>query len=110
MSLRSRLACLLAAALLLTPLLPATAAPPRPSEACPKVLNLKTNNLTNPLGIAAGAPRLSWQLDGTRRGTTQTRYEIHVASTAARRSARTSGTAAPSSRTARSTSRTADPR
>jgi alpha-L-rhamnosidase len=34
------------------------------------VLNLKTNNLTNPLGIAAGAPRQSWQLDGTRRGTT----------------------------------------
>jgi len=48
------------------------------------VLSLKTNNLTNPLGIAAGAPRLSWQLDGTRRGTTQTRYEIHVASTAAK--------------------------
>ncbi|HEY0618423.1 MAG TPA: hypothetical protein VGD15_12575, partial [Kribbella sp.] len=60
MSLRSRLACLLAAALLLTPLLPATAAPPSgPEEARSKVLNLKTNSLTNPLGIAADAPRLS---------------------------------------------------
>ncbi|MFC5261968.1 hypothetical protein ACFPJ1_07580 [Kribbella qitaiheensis] len=81
MSLRSRLTCLLAAVLLLTPLLPASAAPPaHPRSPVPQ--NLKTNNLTNPLGIAAGAPRLSWQLDGSRRGTTQTRYEIHVASTA----------------------------
>ena len=82
MSLRSRLTCLLAAALLLTPLLPATAAPPR--LACPKVSNLRTNSLTNPLGVAAAAPRLSWQLDGTRRGATQTRYELHVASTTAK--------------------------
>ncbi|WP_206685791.1 family 78 glycoside hydrolase catalytic domain [Kribbella qitaiheensis] len=82
MSFRSRLTCLLAAALLLAPLVPATAAPPR--LACPQVSNLKTNSLTHPLGVAAAAPRLSWQLDGTRRGTTQTRYEVHVASTAAK--------------------------
>ena len=41
MSLRSRLTCLLAAAVLVTPLLPATAAPPR--MACASVSNLKTN-------------------------------------------------------------------
>ncbi|TCM49405.1 hypothetical protein [Kribbella sp. VKM Ac-2568] len=77
MSLRSRLTCLLAAGLLLTPLLPATAAPPaHPRSPVPQ--NLKANNLTNLLGIAPGAPRLSWQLDGSRRGTSQTRYEIRV--------------------------------
>jgi alpha-L-rhamnosidase len=47
-----------------------------------KVLGLRTNSLTNPLGIAAGAPRLSWKLYSGRRATTQTHYEIHVASTA----------------------------
>lgn len=84
MSLRTRFGCLLAAALLLTPLLPATAAPA--SAVSAEVTNLRTNSLTNPLGIAAGAPRLSWQLDGSRRGTAQTRYEVHVASTAAKTS------------------------
>ncbi|WP_433013522.1 family 78 glycoside hydrolase catalytic domain [Kribbella sp. CA-294648] len=82
MSLRSRFGCLLAAVLLLTPLLPATAAP----SATTKIANLRTNSLTNPLGIAAGTPRLSWQLDSNRRCTTQTQYEIHVASTAAKTS------------------------
>ncbi|WP_020391692.1 family 78 glycoside hydrolase catalytic domain [Kribbella catacumbae] len=82
MSLRTRFGCLLAAALLLTPLLPATAAPA--SAAPAEATSLRTNSLTNPLGIAAGVPRLSWQLDGSRRGTAQTRYEIHVASTAAK--------------------------
>jgi alpha-L-rhamnosidase len=47
-----------------------------------EVVNLRTNSLANPLGIAAGTPRLSWQLNSTRRGATQTRYEIYVASTA----------------------------
>jgi alpha-L-rhamnosidase len=84
MSVRTRVGCLLAAALLLTPLLPATAAPP--GAAGTSVANLKTNSIANPLGIAPGAPRLSWQLDGSRRGTAQTKYEIHVASTAAKTS------------------------
>ena len=79
MILRSRLLCLLATALLLSPFAPATAAPPGHSEAVPKAL--KTNNLTNPLGIPGTPPRLSWQLDANRRGVAQTRYEIHVAST-----------------------------
>jgi alpha-L-rhamnosidase len=86
MFLRRRLACLLAATLFLTPLVPAAAAPPRSREASPKVSNLKTNNLTNPLGIAAGTPRLSWQLDGPRRGISQRSYEVQVASSAAKTS------------------------
>ncbi|WP_238161790.1 family 78 glycoside hydrolase catalytic domain [Kribbella antibiotica] len=45
----------------------------------PQLHNLKTNALAEPLGIAAGAPRLSWQLDSDRRGVAQTRYEVHVA-------------------------------
>jgi alpha-L-rhamnosidase len=81
MSLRLRIGSLLAAAVLLTPLLPATAAPSA-ATASTAVAKLKTNSLTNPLGIAPGAPRLSWQLDGARRGTTQTKYEVHVASAA----------------------------
>lgn len=52
-----------------------------------KVLRLRTNGLTNslninPLGIVAGAPRLSWKLYSGRRGTVQTHYKIHVASNA----------------------------
>ncbi|GAA1604002.1 alpha-L-rhamnosidase [Kribbella sancticallisti] len=82
MSLRLRFACLLAAVFLLTPLLPATAAPPRPAS--PQPTNLRTNSLTNPLGIAPGTPRLSWQIDGSRRGTSQTQYEIHVGTSAAK--------------------------
>ncbi|MFK4083617.1 family 78 glycoside hydrolase catalytic domain [Kribbella sp. NPDC020789] len=50
----------------------------------PQVHNLRTNALTEPLGIAAGKPRLSWQLDSSRRGTTQTRYQVRVATSAAR--------------------------
>ncbi len=46
--------------------------------------NLRTNTLTDPLGIAAGAPRLSWQLDSDRRGTAQTRYQVRVATSPAR--------------------------
>ncbi|WBQ05221.1 family 78 glycoside hydrolase catalytic domain [Kribbella sp. CA-293567] len=90
MSVHTRLGCLLAAAFLLTPLLPATAAPPATNGATAAgtgVVKLKTNSLTNPLGIAPGTPRLSWQLDSARRATTQTKYEIHVASTAAKISA-----------------------
>ncbi|WP_432943887.1 family 78 glycoside hydrolase catalytic domain [Kribbella sp. CA-253562] len=86
MSFRSRLGCLLVAVALLTPLAPATGSPPDLNGGAVQVLNLKTNNLTNPLVIPGTPPRLSWQLDGQRRGITQTRYEIHVATTAARTS------------------------
>jgi hypothetical protein len=52
------------------------------TDARTKVLGLRANSLTNPLGIAAGAPRLTWKLYSGRRATTHTHYEIHVASTA----------------------------
>ncbi|MFK4088367.1 glycoside hydrolase family 78 protein [Kribbella sp. NPDC020789] len=69
---------LLASALLLTAT-PLTAAA-EVSES--RVTNLRTNHLTDPLAIPAAAPKLSWQLSGDRRGVSQQRYEIHVASTA----------------------------
>ncbi|ADB29390.1 alpha-L-rhamnosidase [Kribbella flavida DSM 17836] len=83
MSFRTRFGCLLAAVLLLTPLVPATGSPPATRETL-QVRNLKTNNLTNPLGVPGTPPRLSWQLDGDRRGITQSRYQIRVASTPAK--------------------------
>jgi alpha-L-rhamnosidase len=82
MSLRSRVGCLVTAVLLLTPLAPATATPP--THRSTTVQNLKTNNLIDPLGIPGTPPKLSWQLDGTRRGIKQTRYEIHVATASAK--------------------------
>ncbi|MFC9687229.1 family 78 glycoside hydrolase catalytic domain [Kribbella sp. NPDC056951] len=45
---------------------------------------LKTNALTEPLGIAAGTPRLSWQLDSSSRGVTQSRYQVRVATSPSR--------------------------
>ncbi|MET7281838.1 family 78 glycoside hydrolase catalytic domain [Kribbella sp. NPDC005582] len=60
------------------PISTASAAP------APQVHNLKTNALTEPLGIAAGAPRLSWQLDSDRRGAAQTRYQVRVATSASK--------------------------
>lgn len=50
------------------------------SAEVPAVSHLRTNQLTEPLAIAAGPPRLSWQLSAARRGLSQQRYEIHVAS------------------------------
>ena len=53
----------------LTPV-PANAAPPAAvATAAPPttVDHLRTNALTDPLGIAGRAPQLSWQLEGTRR-------------------------------------------
>ncbi|MFI5732739.1 family 78 glycoside hydrolase catalytic domain [Kribbella sp. NPDC051587] len=69
-----RWAALALAALLAMPVSTASATP------APQVHNLKTNALSEPLGIAAGKPRLSWQLDSDRRGVAQSRYEVHVAS------------------------------
>lgn len=42
--------------------------------------NLKCEMLTNPLGIDASHPRLSWQIESSQRGTMQTAYQILVAS------------------------------
>ncbi|HKJ41134.1 MAG TPA: family 78 glycoside hydrolase catalytic domain, partial [Sunxiuqinia sp.] len=42
--------------------------------------NLKCEMLTNPLGIDAKHPRLSWQIESSQRGTLQKAYQILVAS------------------------------
>ncbi len=44
--------------------------------------NLRCEYLTNPLGIDAPNPRLSWVLDSSRRGERQTAYQVLVASSA----------------------------
>ncbi|MDF7814149.1 alpha-L-rhamnosidase [Hymenobacter sp. YC55] len=45
---------------------------------------LRCELLTNPEGIDATAPRLSWELSGTERGLEQTAYQVLVASTPAK--------------------------
>jgi alpha-L-rhamnosidase len=44
-------------------------------------IQLRCEHLTNPLGIDAPQPRLSWILESTERGQRQTAYQILVAST-----------------------------
>jgi len=44
-----------------------------------KVINLRCEYLSNPLGIDVLQPRLSWQLDCPRRGARQTAYQIVAA-------------------------------
>ncbi|HSC55099.1 MAG TPA: glycoside hydrolase family 78 protein [Phnomibacter sp.] len=41
-------------------------------------LNLRCENLENPIGVDVSAPRFSWQLTGTGRNIQQTAYEITV--------------------------------
>jgi alpha-L-rhamnosidase len=50
---------------------------------CPAAVmteNLRCEYLTNPLGIDASSPRLSWIITSTRRGEIQTDYQVLVAS------------------------------
>ena len=47
------------------------------------VLNLKTENLVNPLGIDTAEPRFSWQLQSEAKGVLQTSSRLIVASSAA---------------------------
>jgi alpha-L-rhamnosidase len=67
------LGCLLAT--LMTPL--RAAAELRP-------VALRTEYLTNPVGLDTPAPRLSWQLESAARGAKQVAYRIRVASTTAK--------------------------
>lgn len=43
-----------------------------------KVVNLLTENLTDPIGIDVKQPRFSWQLSGSQRGLVQIAYELRV--------------------------------
>jgi alpha-L-rhamnosidase len=45
---------------------------------------LRTEYLTNPVGLDTPAPRLSWQVESATRGARQVAYRIRVASTAAK--------------------------
>ena len=42
----------------------------------PAVTGMQTEHLTNPLGIDAAHPRLSWRLNGSERGTGQMAYAL----------------------------------
>lgn len=64
--------------LLLAPQLPALAAPPPLAVAGPRAEQIET-----PLGLETPAPRLSWRLQGARRGLRQTAYRVRVASSVA---------------------------
>ena len=51
------------------------------AEAQVKVLNLRTENLENPVGLGITVPRFSWQLEGKGRGIRQGAYEVEVLTT-----------------------------
>src|SRR5207249_11858314 len=44
-----------------------------------QVTELRTEYQLNPVGIDVRAPRLSWKIESSRRGTVQTAYQIRVA-------------------------------
>ncbi|MBB5438155.1 alpha-L-rhamnosidase [Pedobacter sp. AK017] len=48
-----------------------------------KVINMRCEYLTNPLGVDIAQPRLSWQLSDVRRDARQTAYQIYVGTDAA---------------------------
>ena len=51
-------------------------------EAPPEAVGLRAEYKENPLGIDARKPRLSWRIQSTARGVTQSAYQIQVAKTA----------------------------
>lgn len=57
------------------------AAAPHQSHAV-EIVDLRSEYRTNPLGIDAIAPRLSWRLQSDTRGTMQTAYQVRVATVA----------------------------
>ncbi|HEY9249066.1 MAG TPA: hypothetical protein VIO38_08040, partial [Rariglobus sp.] len=46
----------------------------------PRLTDLRTEHLANPLGLDEPAPRFSWKLANTRTGAAQTAYQIEVSS------------------------------
>ncbi|WP_448808271.1 family 78 glycoside hydrolase catalytic domain [Agromyces bauzanensis] len=52
---------------------------PEGAGATTSVHDLRTNALTDPLGIDADAPRMSWKLEGERRGIEQRAWQVRVA-------------------------------
>ncbi|HLT85811.1 MAG TPA: family 78 glycoside hydrolase catalytic domain, partial [Phototrophicaceae bacterium] len=71
---------------LVAALLTALLAPLGPAHAAvgtTSVDGLLVNGLSEPLGIGAAPPRLSWQLDAERRGVRQTAYQVRAATSPA---------------------------
>ena len=58
---------------------PDVSAPAPAVRSAVKVVALTTDNKTNPLGINAPHPRLSWKLEANGRGVVQSAYQIRVA-------------------------------
>lgn len=56
---------------------------PTASHAALRVLELRCESKASPLGIDVANPRLSWQIESDKRGTMQSAYELHVASSMA---------------------------
>ena len=79
--LRSLIAILVLAVATGPTALAAPAPPPSPAEVT--VTDLTVEHATNPLGIDAERPRLSWVLTSRRRGVRQGAYQVQVASSAA---------------------------
>jgi alpha-L-rhamnosidase len=52
---------------------------PAAAQAPLQVADLRTEYKTNPVGIDVVAPRLSWKIESSRRGTVQTAYQVRVA-------------------------------
>ena len=48
-----------------------------------RVTGLMTENVVDPIGVQSGKVRLSWRLESGARGTMQSAYRVHVASSAA---------------------------
>ena len=86
MSIRTRAALVASlVAVLVLPAVPVGASSAAAASAqAPVVSHLQTDSLNAPLGVDGSTPRLSWQVDAPRRGMSQSRYAIHVASTPAR--------------------------
>ncbi len=74
---RSR--CAIAALLLLWGTACAPLSGPGDTQSAVTVAALSTEHRTDPLGIDASTPRLSWQLRSSRRGVMQSAYQIRVA-------------------------------
>src|ERR1051325_7921412 len=79
----SRMARFVASLVILLVVAPTISAQKKIAPANPavRVLDLRCEYKTNPLGIDAANPRLSWRLDGSERGIAQTAYQLRVAQT-----------------------------
>jgi alpha-L-rhamnosidase len=52
---------------------------PADAQTALQLADLRTEYAASPVGIDVGAPRLSWRIESSRRGTLQTAYQVRVA-------------------------------